>query len=178
MARRPKLMSVCSSSTARNPGVAKLADDLVRPGSDLRAVLDDQDEDLDWSEPGRYPQPGVVAVTHDQPADHAGGHTPGGLPDVRPLTGGGQVLHVEGPGEVLTEFVAGAHLQRLAVTHHRFAGQRVDRTREPLPSGLASLDNRDRQHTGHERAVDVVESLPRVAPGLGFVGVAGMPLLP
>jgi hypothetical protein len=51
--------------------------------------------------------------------------------------------HVEGPGEILTEFVAGAHLQRLAVTHHRLAGQGVGGTREAFPSGLASLDDRD-----------------------------------
>ena len=55
-------------------------------------------------------------------------------------------LDVERPGEVLAELVAGAHLQRLAVAHHRLERERVvgagealaSRSCRPTTTGIAS----------------------------------------
>jgi hypothetical protein len=110
----------------------------VRGLAHALAVLDDQDEDLNGREPRRHPQAVVVAVAHDQAADHPGGRAPGRLPGVLAAALGGGELHVERLGEVLAQLVAGAHLQRLAVAHHPLAGEGVDRAGEPLAGGLAT----------------------------------------
>src|SRR3989442_1640196 len=68
----------------------------------------------------------VVAVAHDQAADHAGADAPRGLPRVLALAAVGEVLDVERLGEVLPELVRRAHLQGLAVAHHAFERERVD----------------------------------------------------
>src|SRR5207302_48497 len=85
-------------------------------------VAHEQDRDLDGREAGRDAQAGVVAVAHDQRADEPGGEPPRRLPGMLLLAGLIEELGVEDSGEVLAQLVARAHLQRLAVAHHRLAG--------------------------------------------------------
>ena len=117
--RRPNDRSVRVSISVRTS--TPLSSRASRSAASRRAVLapHEQHDDLDRSEPGRDAQPGVVAVAHDQPADHPGGRAPRGLPHVLERARLGRVLGVEHLGEVLAELVARAHLQRLAVAHHR-----------------------------------------------------------
>ncbi len=81
-------------------------------------------------------------------------------------------------GEVLAELVAGAHLQRLAVAHHRFACERVGGARETFARGLESDDDRHREHVDHEVLVDLVEDADRVVARVHLRRVRGVTLLP
>src|SRR5258708_5672553 len=78
----------------------------------------------------------VVAVGHDHRAQETRRHAPRRLPNELFLAGRVEVVGVEHLGEVLTELVARAHLQGLAVAHHAFARPRVVRAGEPLTRRL------------------------------------------
>ena len=127
---------------------------------------------------GRHPQAGVVAVRHDQPAHHAGRHAPGGGPRHRVGAVGALEGDVERLGKVLAQLVAGAHLQRLAVAHHRLDREGIGRPGEALLGDLATAEHRDGQVLLHEVGVHLVKDAHRVAVGLLLRGVSGVALLP
>jgi hypothetical protein len=92
--------------------------------------------------------------------------------------GGGLEGDVEHPREVLPQLVAGAHLERLSVTHHALEGVRGVGAGEPLPFGLAA----DQHGEGHDLAgevlVDLVQDAKGVGPGVVLGGVGGVAFLP
>ena len=176
--RRPKLRSTRSSSSTRTPQALELGGQLRGDRAGVAVGLDEHHDDLGRGEAGRHPQAGVVAVAHDQAADHPRRHAPRRRPAQLLLPAGVQVLDLEGPGEVLAQLVAGAHLQGLAVAHHRLAGEGVDGAGEALPAGLAALEHGDREHLDHEVAVDLVQDLLRVGRRVLVRGVGGVALLP
>ena len=79
-ARRPKGVSVRSSTWTRRPAAFSRSP-ISRTLATRLVALDRHDDDLDGRQPRRDPQAVVVAVRHDQAADHAGRGAPGGLPD-------------------------------------------------------------------------------------------------
>src|SRR5437588_558137 len=82
------------------------------------------------------------------------------------LPGRGQVADAEGAREVLAQLMAGAHLERLAVPHHRL--ERVGRrgAGEALPHGLAAHYDRDGQDVDQHVLVDVVQNPAGVGAGI------------
>ena len=127
---------------------------------------------------GRHQQARVVAVPHDQPADHPGGRAPRRRPGQLPLPGRIQEVDPERPREVLPQLVAGGHLQGLAVAHHGLAGHGVDRPREPLPLGLVPDQHGEGEAVDEEVAVDLEVDAAGVGGGVGARAVRGVPLLP
>ena len=89
-----------------------------------------------------------------------------------------EVLDVERPGEVLAELVAGAHLEGLAVAHHRLAREGVGRAGEALLRRLAADHHRHGQHVDHEVLVHLVEDPTGVVARVVLGGVRGVALLP
>ena len=77
---------------------------------------------LDGRHPGRQYQAVVIAVGHDDAADHPGANPPAGLVGVVGLvvlTGKGDV---KGFGKTVSKIVAGAGLEGLVVMHHALHG--------------------------------------------------------
>lgn len=95
-----------------------------------------------------------------------------------PAAFGRGVADVEGLGEVLPQLVAGAELERLAVTHHAFAGVGGDRPGEALTGRLQADDHRDAEHVDHQVLVRLVHDPPGVRPRVVAGRVRGVPLLP
>ena len=87
-------------------------------------------------------------------------------------------LDAERPGEVLAQLVAGAHLQGLAVAHHRLQRPGADGAGEALPGRLVPGEDGHRQHLDHGLAVHVAQDPQGVGPGLVLGGVGGVALLP
>ena len=83
--RRPKLVPTRSSRRARMPAATGRRGWRRRRPPHAVAVADHADDGLDVGDGGRHPQAVVVAVGHDQPADHAGGRPPRGGPAVLQL---------------------------------------------------------------------------------------------
>ena len=146
------------------------------PGAVL--VADAHHHRLDVGEARGHPQAPVVAVTHDEPADHPGGGAPRRGPAQLLLAVGVEVLDVEGLGEVLAQLVAGAHLQGLAVAHHGLARHGVDGAGEAVVAGLDAEELGHGEHVHHEVGVGVVQDPGRVGAGVGLGGVGGVALLP
>ena len=119
----------------------------------------------------------VVAVGHNDGADQAGRRAPAGLEGIlQGIVAAGE-RHVVGPGELVTEEVAGAGLQGLVVLHHALDGIGGLGTGEFLLVGLAAL------HHGHGQRVFAhvgvaVQLLLRLGLGLGGRLVDGVTLLP
>ena len=149
-------------------------------GGVQNAVLvhgDGDDHGLDGGDAGGQDQAVVVAVGHDEAADHPGGHAPTGLVGVVQ----GVVLAGEGDvksfGEAVAEVVAGAGLERLVVVHHALDGVGLLGAVELLLVGLLALDHGHGQDVFQEVSVDVQHLL---GLGAGFLGggVHGVALLP
>src|ERR1700757_1213026 len=105
----------------------------------LRAPADRNDDHLVRGESWWQDQPLVVAVGHDDPADHPGGHPPGcGVAQLE-LSRLVRVPDAEGLGEVGAHVVGGSGLERLAVAHHALDAERPGRAGEPLPRGLLTF---------------------------------------
>ncbi len=130
-----------------------------------------------WASRGGQTMPRVVAVGHDQPADHPGRHAPRRAPDVVEPALGGLELDLERLGEVLAEVVGGAGLERLVVLHQRLAGVGPQRAGELLALGLAPGDHRHRHPLLHEAPVEP-EDQERLLLRLRLGGVGGVALLP
>ena len=135
------------------------------------------DHGLNGGHAGRQDQAPVVAVGHDDAADHAGGNAPAGLvgmvEDVV-LAGKGDVKRL---GKAVAEIVGGARLQRLAVVHHALHGIGLLGAVEFLLIGLLPLHHGHGQHVFHEVGIDVQHPLG-LFPGLVGGGVHGVALLP
>ena len=160
VARRPNAMSTRSSRRTRTPpdsGGRPPSGGRPRDDRPVVVVTHDQHHHLHGRQPGGHPQPGVVTVAHDQPAHHAGRGTPGRGPAVCWLPSESRYSDAEGPGEVLAQLVAGAHLQGLAVAHHGLTGQGVGGTGEALLGDLAPDVHGQGQHVDHEVAVHLLE---------------------
>ena len=106
---------------------------------------DGHDHDLNGRDGRGQDQAVVVAVGHDDSADQAGGRAPGGLERILQGVVAAREGHVIGAAEFVTEVVARAALQGLAVLHHRLDGVGRLGTGKLLLVGLAALDNGDAQ---------------------------------
>jgi len=147
-------------------------------GAALRVLAPDRhDHDLDRRQAGRQHQPLVVAVAHDDGADHARADAPTGGPGVLELIVLVQELDIECPGKVLAHEVAGARLQRPAVAHHRLDAVAGDGAGELLPIAFLALDHRQRSLVDGEVGVDV-QHAQRLLHGFLLGGVGGVAFLP
>ena len=81
-----------------------------------------KNDDLDGGDLGRQDEAVVVAVRHDDGADHAGGGAPGGLEGILELVVAAGEGHVVGTGELVAEVVAGRALKGLVILHEAFDG--------------------------------------------------------
>ena len=135
------------------------------------------DHDLNGRDGRGQDQAVVVAVGHDDGADQAGGRAPGGLERILQGVVAAREGHVIGAAEFVTEVVARAALQGLAVLHHRLDGVGRLGTGKLLLVGLAALDNGDAQVVLGKIGVAVQLLL---GLGLGLLGglVDGVTLLP
>ena len=132
---------------------------------------------LGGGDPGRQHQAVVVAVGHDDAADHPGADAPAGLVGIVGLVVLAGEGDVESLGKAVAEVVAGAGLEGLVVVHHALHGVGLLRAVELLLVGLAALDDRHGQHVLHEVRVDV-QHPHGLFPGLFGGGVHGVALLP
>ncbi len=141
-------------------------------------VLGDRDHDhLDRRDARRQNQAVVVAVHHDQRADHTRGGAPRGLVRIVELV----VLAGKGDakalGKAVSEIVRGAALQSNAVVHHRLDGIGSLRAGELLLFGLLTGHGRDRHGFGIKIGVDLEHTQGLFLCFLGG-GVHGVTLLP
>ena len=104
---------------------------------------DGQDDDLDGGDLRRQDEAVVVAVGHDDRADHARGGAPGGLERVLQLVVAAGEGHVVSAGELIAEVVAGRALQRLVVLHEALDGVGRFRAGELFLLGLLAGDDGD-----------------------------------
>ena len=117
----------------------------------------------------------VVAVGHDHPADHPGRGPPAcsvATPEWPSRSGTGY----GSAGEVRSEIVRGAGLQRLAVLHHGFYRVGSHGAREVFVLRLLASDDRHGQDLFGEGAVDLQHAHGLRAASARRVG--GMALLP
>jgi hypothetical protein len=174
----PESRRAAGIQTRSHTGSRQLVDEQGCRVHRALVVFDGDHHDLDRRDARRHAQPGLVAVRHDEAAHHAGararGRRPAGLLD----TVGVGVGDAECPGEVLPELVAGRHLQRLAVSHHRLAGHGVDGAGEPLARAFDADGHRDGQRVLQKVAVDVEVDAPGVGRRIVRCGVRGVALLP
>ena len=110
------------------------------------------DHDLDGGDAGGQDQAVVVAVGHDDAADHPGGHPPAGLVGVVELVVAAGKGDVKGLGKTIAEVVAGAALEGLVVVHHALHGVGLLGAVELLLIGLPALDHRHGQHISRKSA--------------------------
>ena len=132
---------------------------------------------LGGGDPGRQHQAVVVAMGHDDAADHPGADAPAGLVGIVGLVVPAGEGDVKGLGEAVAEVVAGAGLEGLVVVHHALHGVGLLRAVELLLVGLAALEDGHGQHVLHEVRVDV-QHPHGLFPGLFGGGVHGVALLP
>ena len=135
------------------------------------------DNDLDRSDFGRENQPVVVAVGHDDRADHSCGGTPGGLEGILKLVvppGEGDIIST---GELITEVVGGRALQRLVVLHEALNGIGRFRTGKFFLFGLTAAHHRDGEDLFKEISIAVQLLLGFMLCFLGGL-VNGMAFLP
>ena len=145
---------------------------------DAGLVLGDgQDDDLDGSDLGREHQAVVVAVGHDNRADHPGGAAPGGLVGVLELVVPAGEGDAVGAAELIAKVVGGGALERLSVLHHALDSIRCLGAGKLLLVGLAAGHHGDGQNVFKEVGIAA-----KLLHGLvlGFLGglVDGVSLLP
>ena len=143
----------------------------------LVALVDRDHHHLDRGEGRREDEAVVVAVGHDQGAHQAGGHAPGGGPDVFLLAFLVRELDVERLCEVLAQEVGRTGLQGLAVLHHRLDGHRVDGAGETLARALVAHHHGQGHDVTGKAGVHVHHAL-LLRLGLLGGGVGGVALLP
>ena len=119
----------------------------------------------------------VVRVRHDERTHQARGHAPRGSPYVLVLVLFREELHIKRFGEVLSEEVARAGLQRLAVLHHRLDAVGVECARKTLVGRLHALHHRYRHDIFGEVGI-YIEHLPCEVLRFLLGRMSGMPLLP
>ena len=140
-------------------------------------LRDGEDDDLNGGDLRGQHKTVVVAVRHDDRADHARRGAPGRLERILHLVVAPGERDVIGTGELVAEVVGRCALQRLVVLHHALAGVGGFRTGELFLLGLAAGDNGDGEDVLKEIGV-ALELLRGL--GLGLLGgfVDGVTLLP
>ena len=140
-------------------------------------LRDGEDDDLNGGDLRRQDKAVVVAVRHDDRADHARCGAPGRLERILHRIVPAGERDVVGAGELVAEVVGRRALQRLVVLHHAFAGVGGFRTGELFLLGLAAGDDGDGENILKEVGV-ALELLRRL--GLGLLGglMDGVTLLP
>lgn len=108
-------------------------------------LRDRDDRELDQGDLRRQHEAVVVAVHHDDRADHAGGNAPRGLVRVLQRVVAARERDAEVLRPAVAEVVARAALQRDAVVHHRLDRVGGDRAGELLLLGLLARHGRDRE---------------------------------
>ena len=147
--RRPKLTGRCGRrARTRTPTPSSSRGESLGGLAGAVLVPDEQHDDLDGREAGRDPQAGVVAVAHDQAADHPGRRRPttssstySSVADSRRGTGSRTPWRSSGPSSWLVPICSALPSPIIASTR-----QRVDRAGEPLAGGLAAGQHRDGEH--------------------------------
>ena len=134
-------------------------------------------DDLDGGDAGGQHQAAVVPVGHNNAADHAGRHAPGGLEGVMGLVVLAGEGDVKGLGEAVPEVVAGTALKGLLVVHHALHSVGLLGAVELLLVRLTAFHHRHSQHIFEEVGIDV-QHLLGLCPGLLLGGVHGVALLP
>ena len=84
--------------------------------------------------------------------DETGGAAPTGLEGILQLVVPAGEGHIVGPGELVSEIMAGAGLEGLTVLHHALDGIGRLGARELLLSRLAAGDDGDGEHVAEEVA--------------------------
>ena len=156
--------------------------DLLKQGlgplGDAGLVLGHRHHDhLDGGDARGQNQAAVVPVGHDDAADNAGGHAPGGLEGVLllvVLVGEG---NIELTGKTVAEEVAGAGLKRLLIVHHALDGVGVHRTGKLLLVGLIAPDHRHGKIVLAKIRIHL-KLVQGLLPGFLLGGVEGMAFLP
>ena len=157
-------------------------------GFDRAAIVEDRlillivaehrhDDDLVRRDARRTAQPVVVAVGHDDAADHPRRHAPAGRVAQAVAAVPILVTDARGIGEAGAEIMRGAGLQRLAVLHHRLDRIGRDGSREALILGLFAGNDGHREHILGKGAVHF-ERAQRFGHRVGLVCVRGMAFLP
>ena len=136
-----------------------------------------QHDDLDGRYPRREHQAVVVAVSHDEAADHARRHAPARLKRAAQLVLLVRERYAEGLCKAVAEIVARAGLQGLVVVHHALDGVGVLRAGELLLLGLVAADDRHRSPVLADVRV-YLQHAERLLARLGLGGVDGVALLP
>ena len=98
------------------------------------------DDDLCGSDRGGENESVIVAVSHNDRADHTGRNAPGCLVRVLDLIVACGVLDVESLCKTVAEVVSCTALKSNAVVHHGLYGVGLNSTRELLLLGLLTLD--------------------------------------
>ena len=111
----------------------------------LFVLCDGDDHDLDRSDLRREDESVVVAVRHDDRADHTRRNAPRRLMRVTDFVVPVGERDVERFGESVAEVVRRAALERDAVVHHRLDGVRLFRAGKFFLLRLASRDRGDRE---------------------------------
>ena len=91
-----------------------------------------QDDDLRRCNTRRKNKAVIIGVRHDERADEPRAHSPAGGPGELTAAIARGKLDPGGAGEVLSEEMRSARLDRLAVLHHGFDAKRADSPREAL----------------------------------------------
>ena len=110
------------------------------------AARNRHDHDLIRRDRRRQDQAAVVAVRHDHGADQARRHAPRRGPRVLQRLVAALELDLERLGEVLSEVVRGARLQRAAIAHQRFDRIGLRRAGELFALALLAVDHRHGEH--------------------------------
>ncbi len=160
---------------------AQLVDGWLQLGRDSRELLGIfaywHDDDLDRSQTRRKHETVVVGVDHYKRAHETRGNAPRRCPDILWLVVLVEELHVEALGEVLSEEMARAALQGLAVLHHRLYGVRVQRAGETLRRALHALQHGNVHPVFGEVGINV-KHLLCLCLSLFLGGMGGVALLP
>ena len=125
----------------------------------------------------RQHEPVVVAMRHDERADHPRGHSPARRPRVFELALARLKLNPARLREVLPEEMRGARLDGFSILDHRLDAKRLHRAGKALAFGLLAGNHRNRQIVAREGLVDA-QHLHRFLARLGFGLVRGVALLP
>ena len=141
------------------------------------AALNRNDHHLIRRDARREDEPAVVAVRHDDAADHSRRNAPRGRPGVLQRLVAALELDLERFREVLPEVVRRAGLQRAAIAHERLDGIGARRAGKLLARALLPVEHGHREHLFRERLVDA-EHPQRLFVRFGFGLVRGVALLP
>ena len=133
--------------------------------------------DLHRRELRRKHKSGVIGMCHDKSAYQPGTDTPACRVNELKLAVFILEFNISAPGKILSQIMAGAHLQRLAVLHQAFYGKRFQRPGEAFTLGFAAFYNRYGHYILGEIGINVKHA-PGFLKGLFFGGVRGMAFLP